>query len=96
LKGTAWGRPNDEVGLGVAINMLGANHRNYLAAGGLGAFLGDGALNYGPEQVFELYYSFAVWKTLSLSPDFQFQRNPGYNRDRGPAKFFGVRAHAEF
>ncbi len=96
LRGTAWGRPNDEVGLGMAINMLGANHRNYLAAGGLGAFLGDGALNYGPEQVFEIYYSFAVWKTLSLSPDFQYMRNPGYNRDRGPARFIGIRAHAEF
>ncbi len=96
IKGTAWGRPKDEVGLGVAINMLGASHRNYLAAGGLGAFLGDGALNYGPEQVFEIYYSFAVWKTLSLSPDFQYMRNPGYNRDRGPAKFIGIRAHAEF
>ncbi len=49
-----------------------------------------------PEQVFEIYYSFAVWKTLSLSPDFQYIRNPGYNRDRGPAKFYGIRAHAEF
>jgi len=96
LKGKAWGRPNDEVGVAVAANMLGSSHRNYLAAGGLGAFLGDGALRYGPEQVFEIYYSFAVWKTLSLSPDFQYIRNPGYNRDRGPAKFYGIRAHAEF
>lgn len=96
LKGAAWGRPNDEVGLAVAVNMLGSSHRSYLAAGGLGAFLGDGALRYGPEQVFELYYSFAVWKALSLSPDFQYIRNPGYNRDRGPAKFYGIRAHAEF
>jgi len=96
LKGHAWGRAKDEVGVALAANMLGPHHRAYLAAGGLGAFLGDGALRYGPEQIFEIYYSFAVWKTLSLSPDFQYIRNPGYNRDRGPAKFFGIRAHAEF
>ena len=96
LKGTAWGRPKDEVGLAVAVNMLGSHHRDYLAAGGLGAFLGDGALRYGPEQIVEVYYSFAVWKAVSLSPDFQYVRNPGYNRDRGPATYFGIRAHAEF
>ncbi|WP_257992239.1 carbohydrate porin [Cupriavidus pauculus] len=96
MKGAKWGRPKDEVGLAVAVNMLGSGHRNYLAAGGLGAFLGDGALRYGPEQIVEIYYSVAVWKTLTLSPDFQYVRNPGYNRDRGPAKFIGIRAHAEF
>ncbi|WP_109582130.1 carbohydrate porin [Cupriavidus plantarum] len=96
LKGKAWGRAKDEVGVAFAANMLGPHHRAYLAAGGLGAFLGDGALRYGPEQVLEVYYSFAVWKTLTLSPDFQYIRNPGYNRDRGPAKFYGIRAHAEF
>ena len=31
-----------------------------------------------------------------LSPDFQLIQNPGYNRDRGPAKFYGMRVHAEF
>lgn len=96
LKGNAWGRGKDEVGVAFAANMLGPHHRAYLAAGGLGAFLGDGALRYGSEQVLEVYYSFAVWKTLTLSPDFQYIRNPGYNRDRGPAKFYGIRAHAEF
>jgi hypothetical protein len=49
LKGTAWGRPN-EVGLGMAINMLGSNHRNYLAAGGLGAFLGMGRSTTAPSR----------------------------------------------
>lgn len=96
LNGNAWGRPRDAVGLAVAVNMLGPRHRAYLEAGGLGAFLGDGALRYGPEQVMELYYSFQPVKYLSISPDFQYIRNPGYNRDRGPAKFYGVRLHGEF
>jgi len=96
LKGDAWGRARDALGVAVAINMLGPNHRNYLAAGGQGAFLGDGALRYGPEQILEIYYSFQLVKYLSISPDFQYVRNPGYNRDRGPVKFYGVRFHGEF
>lgn len=96
LKGDAWGRARDALGVAVAINMLGPHHRNYLAAGGQGAFLGDGALRYGPEQVLEIYYSFQPVKYLSISPDFQYVRNPGYNRDRGPVKFYGVRFHGEF
>ncbi|GAB3103464.1 hypothetical protein GCM10027081_33260 [Cupriavidus yeoncheonensis] len=96
LNGSSWGRARDAVGVAFAVNMLGSNHRAYLAAGGQGAFLGDGALNYAPEQVFEIYYSFQPFKYLSISPDFQYVRNPGYNADRGPAKFYGVRFHAEF
>lgn len=96
LKGTAWGRPNDVVGAAFSLNMLGPDHRAYLAAGGSGAFLGDGALNYGHERVLELFYSFQPVKGLMLSPDFQLIQNPGYNRDRGPAKFYGMRVHAEF
>ncbi len=96
LNGASWGRARDVLGIAAAVNMLGSDHRAYLAAGGQGAFLGDGALNYAPEQVFEIYYSFQPVKYLSISPDFQYIRNPGYNADRGPAKFYGVRFHAEF
>ncbi len=96
LTGASWGRARDVLGVAAAVNMLGSNHRAYLAAGGQGAFLGDGALNYAPEQVFEIYYSFQPFKYLSISPDFQYIRNPGYNADRGPAKFYGIRFHAEF
>nr|WP_296228749.1 carbohydrate porin [Ralstonia sp. UBA689] len=96
LRGAAWGRPNDVLGVAYAQNMLGPDHRAYLAAGGNGAFLGDGTLNYGPERVLEVFYSVQLAKGLAISPDFQLIQNPGYNRDRGPAKFIGIRAHAEF
>lgn len=96
LKGAAWRRANDVLGAAVAVNMLGPDHRAYLAAGGSGAFLGDGGLNYGHERVLELFYSLQVTKVLAISPDFQLIQHPGYNRDRGPAKFVGVRVHAEF
>ncbi|WP_354677343.1 carbohydrate porin [Cupriavidus plantarum] len=96
LKGGAWGRAMDSVGVAVAINGLSTAHQQYLARGGLGGFLGDGALRYGPEQICEVFYSLAVERHLFVSPDLQYIRHPGYNRDRGPARFYGVRVHAQF
>ena len=96
LSGAHWGRKQDHFSVGVAINALSSPHREYLERGGSGFVLGDGALNYGREQIVEAYYSFVPFEHLTLSPDFQFVRHPGYNRDRGPAKFAGLRAHVEF
>ena len=33
---------------------------------------------------------------LQLSPDFQYVQNPGFNRDRGPVRFYAVRLHLEY
>lgn len=96
LSGAHWQRSDDRLGIGLAIDGLSRVHAHYLALGGQGFLLGDGALHYGPEQIAEIYYSMAVINHLSISPDFQFIRNPGYNRDRGPARFAGLRAHIEF
>ncbi len=35
IKGSFWGRPNDTVGIGGAVNGLSQSHRDFLAAGGL-------------------------------------------------------------
>ena len=94
-KGGAWGRAADSAGIAMYLNGLRAPHRDYLAAGGLGFFLGDGRLNYGGERIVETFYSLGVAKAASLSLGFQRMLNPGYNRDRGPANFLGVRLHAE-
>jgi hypothetical protein len=32
---------------------------------------------------------------LQVTPDFQYIRNPAYNRDRGPVKFWAIRFHLE-
>jgi len=77
-------------------NALSAVHRNYLAAGGLGFFLGDGALNYRPENILEAYYSVSVAKESSVSIDFQRISNPGYNADRGPVTVVTARLHYGF
>lgn len=95
-KGASWRRAEDTVGLAVVRNYLSDAHRDYLAAGGLGFFLGDGQLNYRPEQIVETFYRFAVTKALALSLDFQHIRNPGYNADRGPVRVGSLRLHAEF
>ncbi len=96
LSGAHWGRSTDHLSIAMAINGLSSIHRDYLALGGEGFVLGDGALNYGREQILEAYYSFTPIAHLTLSPDLQLIHNPGYNRDRGPARFAGLRAHLEF
>lgn len=95
LKGEAWRRPGDIVGLAAVVNGISAAHRQFLAAGGLGITVGDGKLNYGKEEVLEAYYSIATRWSVSVSPDFQFVANPAYNRDRGPASIFALRLHWE-
>jgi len=96
LAGTQWGRPADHVGLAVAINGLSAEHRQYLGAGGLGFIIGDGALNYAPEQIVETYYAFHFWRYWTLTTDVQGVKNPAYNADRGPVLLLAERVHLEF
>jgi high affinity Mn2+ porin len=68
-----------------------------LAAGGLGAFIGDGALpHYRPERVLETYYAYALNQSTTVSLDYQHINNPAYNPQRGPVNVFAVRAHWAF
>ena len=96
IKGRAWSRAQDTLGMAVAANGLSQSHQRYLAAGGLGAFLGDGALNYGRERIGEIYYSLHLARRAWLSLDYQRIINPGYNRDRGPVSVASARMHLEF
>jgi high affinity Mn2+ porin len=97
LKGTGWDRGRDNVGVVFVRNGLSPVHRKYLAAGGLGFFIGDGRLNYHPEQIIEGYYSVALSRVNAVSFDVQRIVNPAYNGDRrGPVDVIGVRLHLEF
>jgi high affinity Mn2+ porin len=96
IKGARWGRPDDVIGIGGAINALSKDHRDFIAAGGLGILIGDGALNYRRERIFETYYAFALNKQITLTADYQFIANPAYNADRGPVSVFSGRFHGEF
>jgi carbohydrate-selective porin OprB len=96
LNGGMWARERDTVGLSYMRNALSGIYRQYLAAGGLGYFIGDGKINYGDEQIVEAYYSLGVVKSLSLTADYQYFRNPAYNADRGPVSIAGFRLHWEY
>lgn len=98
LRGAHWGRADDTVGLAGSINGLSVAHRDYFAAGGLGILVGDGRLNYEPEEIIELYYDAKLTplKFANLMLDYQFIRNPGYNHDRGPANVLSARLHVEY
>ena len=94
-KGIRWNRPDDNVGLATVVSGLSSAHRNYLQDGGKGFELGDGQLNYSPENLTELYYSFQMSKNISLTGTYQHIINPGYNKDRGPVDVLSVRVHLQ-
>jgi high affinity Mn2+ porin len=96
IKGAKWGRPDDVIGIGGAINALSRDHRDFIAAGGLGPLIGDGQLNYRRERILETYYAFALNKAVTLTADYQLITNPAYNADRGPVNVFSGRLHGEF
>jgi len=95
LKGALWRRPHDTVGLAFGVNGISAVHRQYLAAGGLGITVGDGALDYRSERVLETYYNWQIAKRFQLTFDYQFVQNPAYNHVRGPVNLLALRFHTE-
>lgn len=95
LRGGGWRRSQDKLGLAVVTNGLSAGHREYLALGGLGFILGDGALRYGRENILEAYYTALLFRGISVAGDVQGILNPGYNQDRGPVLVLSARVHLE-
>jgi high affinity Mn2+ porin len=95
IKGASWSRAEDSVGLSFARNTLSDDRRRFLEAGGTSIFIGDGALHYRPEAIFEGYYNLAAGKGVWLTADYQRIRNPAYNADRGPMNVYALRFHAE-
>ena len=94
--GTPWGRPADKIGAAFVTNAISKDHSEYLRLGGRGFLLGDGALNYGRENILETYYNLHAWRGLYYALGFTFIDHPGYNRDRGPVYVPSVRAHLDF
>jgi high affinity Mn2+ porin len=99
--GNEWKRPKDTWGGAFVVNGLSKSHQQYLQAGGLGFFLGDGNLSYKIEKIVELFYSLALpTETLGVRSyvtlNYQRIENPGYNSTRGPASIIGARLHLNF
>lgn len=96
IKGSAWQRPDDVIGIAGVWNGISSVHRQFLAAGGTGILVGDGTLTYAGEKILETYYDFVVHKGVHLSFDYQYIANPAFNSDRGPVSVFAGRLHWEF
>ncbi|MGN6532241.1 MAG: carbohydrate porin [Ginsengibacter sp.] len=95
IKGNEWGRTEDVVGIAGVINGISPDHIAFLKAGGYGFIIGDGKLNYGHEQILEAYYNANLSKFLWLTFDYQFVKDPAYNKDRGPVNVFAIRGHIQ-
>jgi high affinity Mn2+ porin len=96
VSGARWGRSEDRFGIATVIDGIVKIHQEYLALGGDGFLLGDGGLNYGEEQIVEAYYRIQCGRYVEVSPDYQYIRNPGYNRDRGPATVLSLRFNVRY
>jgi len=96
VKGTTWGRGQDTVGVAFMRDTLSQERINFLKAGGVSFFIGDGSLNYAPERVLESFYSYALNRNAWVTLDYQYIQNPAYNADRGPVNVYAVRLHLEY
>ena len=96
VAGVRWNRPDDRFGMGWVRGGASPDHLDYLARGGRGLFVGDGAIRRAQEYAFEAYYRLQVTQHIQLSPDFQRIVNPGYNSDRGPINIYGLRFRLAF
>jgi carbohydrate-selective porin OprB len=96
INGTLWNRTQDDIGIGFASSWLSASHVDYLNRGGIDGFIGDGKINYKPEQVVDIFYKLNLIGSAWLTADYQHITSPAYNADRGPVDIFGLRAHFEF
>jgi high affinity Mn2+ porin len=95
VTGAVWRRPGDRLGVAGVVEGLSKEARAYFAAGGLGIVIGDGRLDYRPEQVLEVFYAMGLASWATLTADVQLLANPGYNADRGPVPIYALRLHAE-
>jgi high affinity Mn2+ porin len=84
VSGERWKRQHDTAATEITSSGLAHVHHQYLALGGYDFLIGDGALSYGCETIWESYYAAQVVPWFIVSVDLQHVTNPAYNRDRGP------------
>jgi high affinity Mn2+ porin len=94
--GALWDRQDDEIGIAGAMAGLHGDHVRYFELGGLGTYIGDGAMTYGGEKNMETYYKIGLSKNFDVTLDYQFFVNPAHNMARGPVNVFTLRARAAF
>ncbi|HEV2200014.1 MAG TPA: carbohydrate porin [Bryobacteraceae bacterium] len=95
VKGDRWKRPEDVAATELTVGGISGVHASYLAHGGNDFLIGDGALTYAPEYIWESYYSARVFKGFFTTLDAQRVNNPAYNQARGPLWILSLRLHLE-
>jgi high affinity Mn2+ porin len=95
VTGTRWHRPFDTVATELTASGISGVHARYLALGGTDFLIGDGRLQYGPEYIWESYYSARLIPNFFASFDLQHVSNPAYNQQRGPVWISSIRLHFE-
>jgi high affinity Mn2+ porin len=96
FNGARWHRPDDNVAGEITFGGISGVHAQYLAMGGHDFEIGDGALEYAPETVAEMYYSAKLFKGFFATFDLQHDANPAYNEARGPVWIPSIRLHMEY
>jgi hypothetical protein len=96
VTGARWHRSDDIAATALTVSGVSGVHALYLSRGGLDFLIGDGKLQYGPEYVFESYYSARLFPGLFVTFDLQRIANPAFNQDRGPVWAPSVRLHIGF
>ena len=87
LAGKRWHRPDDTVGLAGVVNDISKDARNYLAAGGLGILIGDGALpKAGLERIVALLQG-GAHRRLQRHRRLPARREPGLRRRARPGRY---------
>jgi len=95
VTGQRWRRKSDTIASELTVSGISGVHATYLADGGHDFLIGDGRLEYGPEYVWESYYSAKVFPGMFATFDLQHVSNPAYNQARGPVWISSVRLHFE-
>ncbi len=95
VTGRQWHRVFDTVASELTFSGISGVHKTYLANGGHDFLIGDGRLRYGPETIWETYYSARLFPGFFVSYDLQHVANPAYNQDRGPVWINSLRLHTE-
>jgi hypothetical protein len=96
VNGARWRRPFDTAATALTVSGISGVHALYLARGGLDFLIGDGKLQYGPEYVWESYYSAQLFPGFFATFDLQRIANPAFNQDRGPVWVPSLRLHMAF
>jgi high affinity Mn2+ porin len=95
VAGGRWRRRSDTAATALTASGISGVHALYLAGGGCDFLIGDGALRYGPEYVWESYYNARLLPGFFAAFDLQRIVNPAYNQDRGPVWVASLRLHIE-